>query len=616
MEIHVSFYDSYKKVAIDKGTGCVMCCTFGDQTDIEWWKKYKLPLKYILTVDGKISESVPKYGGLKIKEARAKIIEDLKIGGFVVKIEDIEHEVQTHERCGKEVEYSVMKQWFIDTMKHKEDFIKIGNEIKWHPAHMHVRYDEWVNNIAWDWCISRQLWWGHRIPVWYHNETGEIYCEVDPPKDIENYTQDEDVLDTWFSSALWPFSVLGWPDNTKDLQRYFPTSCMVTGYDIIFFWVSRMIFQSLEMTKRRPFKEVVIHGLVRDELGRKMSKSLGNGVDPIEVIDKYGADALRYFLTTNAAPGQDMRYIEEKVIASSNYLNKIWNSARYVLSVLPEDFREEEIQTKDLSSLDQWIINRLEKTIKAVTMNMEKYDFNAASSHLYNFVYDDFCSQYLEMSKVSISSSDEKVRNTTYQVLHRCLKDIILLIYPYTPFIGEELYLNLPNHKESIMLETYPKYDASKVHNAVDKQIDVIFSIIRDVRNYKIENKLAPNAKLDLSLNLRIKMFKGYESYLERFTFSSFKLVDDSIVHMRGELKIYDNADLLITNEAGLDDIIKRIDKEIEETENEILRCEKMLNNPNFIFKAPKEKVALEEEKLKKHKENLALLKDKKSKLL
>ena len=245
---------------------------------------------------------------------------------------------------------------------------------------------------------------------------------------------------------------------------------------------------------------------------------------------------------------------------------------------------------------------------------MEKYDFNAASSHLYNFVYDDFCSQYLEMSKVSISSNDEKIRNVTYQVLFRCLKDIILLIYPYTPFIAEELYLNLPVHKESVMLETYPKYESNMVHTAVDKQIEVLFSIIRDVRNYKIENKLAPNAKLDLSLNLRIKMFKGYEAYLERFTFSSFKLVDDSIVNMRGELKIYDNADLLIVNEAGKEDIIKRIDKEIEDTLNEIARCQKMLSNPNFINKAPKEKVALEEEKLKKHQENLALLKDKRSK--
>ena len=310
-----------------------------------------------------------------------------------------------------------------------------------------------------------------------------------------------------------------------------------------------------------------------------------------------------------------MRYIEEKVVASSNYLNKIWNSARYVLSVLPEGFKEEVINHKDLSALDQWIIARLMKTIKNVTLNMEKYDFNVASSHLYNFVYDDFCSQYLEMSKVSLSSNDEKAKQTTYQVLYRCLKDIILLVYPYTPFIAEELYLNLPSHKESIMLETYPKYDSQLAHSTVDKQIDVLFSIIRDVRNYKIENKLAPNAKLDLSINLRIKMFKGYEAYLTRFTFSDIKIVDESIVHMRGELKIYDNADLLIVNEAGMNEILARIEKEILEEQNEIMRCEKMLSNPNFIAKAPKEKVALEEEKLKKHKENLESLISKKNQI-
>ena len=297
-------------------------------------------------------------------------------------------------------------------------------------------------------------------------------------------------------------------------------------------------------------------------------------------------------------------------------MNKIWNSARYVISVLPEGFKPRDIKPSELSILDQWIINRLEATIKAVTLNMEKYDFNAASSHLYNFVYDDFCSQYLEMSKVTLSSNDEKVKDNTQQVLFKCLKDIILLIYPYTPFIGEELYLNLPVHLESIMLESYPQYEKKMVKPDVDKQVDVLFSIIRDVRNYKIENKLAPNAKLDLSLNLRIKMFEGYEMYLQRFTFSDIKLADESIIHMKGELKIYDNADLLIVNEAGKDEIIARIDKEIAQEESEILRCEKMLSNPNFVNKAPKEKVALEEEKLKQHKENLALLKDKKNKLL
>ena len=398
-------------------------------------------------------------------------------------------------------------------------------------------------------------------------------------------------------------------------MRYVPTDVLVTGYDIIFFWVSRMIFQSLEMNKVRPFKEVVIHGLVRDELGRKMSKTLGNGVDPMQVIDQYGADALRYFLTTNSTPGQDMRYIDEKVAASMNYLNKIWNSARYVLSVLPEGFKVEKINKASLNPIDQWIINRLNITISNVTMNMEKYDFNAASSHLYNFVYDDFCSQYLEMSKVSLNSTDENKRNVTYQVLVKCLKAIILLIYPYTPFIAEELYLNLPEHLESVMLESYPVFNENEMDESINDQIDILFNVIKDVRNYKIENKIAPNAKLDLSLNLKIKVFDEFLTYLNRFTFSETKLIGEEILNMKGESKIYPFANLLIVNEAGRDEIMARLDKEIELERSEIARGEKMLSNPNFVAKAPKEKIELEQSKLNMHKENLASLLEKKSKL-
>jgi valyl-tRNA synthetase len=438
---------------------------------------------------------------------------------------------------------------------------------------------------------------------------------MDAPADMENWEQEEDVLDTWFSSALWPFSTFGWPNNTDDLQRYFPTNCLVTGYDIIFFWVSRMIFQSIQNNGHRPFKEVVIHGLVRDEKGRKMSKSLGNGVDPIEVIEKYGADALRYFLTTNSTPGQDMRYIDEKVQASNNYLNKIWNSARYVLSVLPENFKPEEIKKDKLGALDQWVLNRLITTIKNVQTNMDKYDFNAASNHLYNFVYDDFCSNYLEMSKVSLNSDSSEVKNATYQTLFYCLKNIILLIYPYTPFIGEELYQNLPEHLESIMLESYPKADESLLDNSIEDSVNLLFEIIKDVRNYKIENKMAPNAKLDLTLKLRISIFEGYITYLDRFTFSNVKVTEEDLINKKGELKLYKDADLLITNEAGAGEMLARIEKEIADIQKEICRCEGMLSNPNFVNKAPEFKVNLEKEKLAKHKENLASLIEKREKL-
>ena len=461
-----------------------------------------------------------------------------------------------------------------------------------------------------DWCISRQLWWGHRIPAYYNKQTGEVKVLMDPPEDKENWTQESDVLDTWFSSALWPFSTLGWPNKTADLERYFPTDVLVTGYDIIFFWVSRMIFQSLEMNKVRPFKEVVIHGLVRDELGRKMSKTLGNGVDPMQVIDEYGADALRYFLTTNSTPGQDMRYIEEKVQAASNYLNKIWNSARYVLSILGDDYKETKLDKSKLSSLDQWIINRLEETIKNVTMNMNKYDFNAASNHLYNFVYDDFCSQYLEMSKVALNSDDENKKNITKQVLLTCLKNVILLIYPYTPFIAEELYCSLPNHLDSVMLESYPKYEKNLVNKDNDYQVELLFNLIKDVRNYKIENKLAPNANLELSLLLKKDMFDDFMSYLKRFSFSEVKLIKDN-ANAKGEGHIYNEAELYIANEANKEEQIAKLTKEIETLKAEIKRCEGMLNNQNFLAKAPAEKVSLEREKLQKHLDNLKVLEEK-----
>ena len=425
-----------------------------------------------------------------------------------------------------------------------------------------------------------------------------------------NYEQESDVLDTWFSSGLWPFSTLGWPEATKDLERYFPTSCLVTAYDIIFFWVSRMIFQSLNATNKPPFKNVLIHGLVRDELGRKMSKTLGNGVDPLEVIDKYGADALRYFLTTNSTPGQDMRYIEEKVQSSMNYLNKIWNSTRYVLGVLDDGFNPLDISKCKLSPLDVWIINKMQLTIKNITKNMDKFDFNAASQHLYNFVYDDFCSSYLEMSKVTLSSSNQDLINGTKNTLYYCLKNIILLIYPYTPFIAEEMYLNLPNHLNSIMEEKYPISHKKLINNSFDGQIDCLLNMIKDVRNYKIVNKLAPNTSLPLYIRFKINPFDGYLSYLERFTFSKeIKIVDE--FNINGESHLYSNGELLIGSLLSNDEQIEKINKDIEFERNEISRGERMLNNPGFVSKAPKEKIELERNKLNSHKEKLNLLLEK-----
>ncbi len=604
-------------VDLEFGTGAMKCTPAHDPNDFIIGEKYHFPKPIIFNKNATMNSLCGKYEGMDRFECRKALVEQIKKDGNFVKIEEIVHPVGHSERTNAVVEPMLSKQWFVKMRPLAEQALanqKGLDRVDFVPARFENVFTQWMEKVD-DWCISRQLWWGHRIPAYYNKQTGEVLVSIEEPKDMENWVQDEDVLDTWFSSQLWPFSTWGWPNKTPDLERYFPTDCLVTGYDIIFFWVSRMIFESLEMTKRRPFKDVVIHGLVRDELGRKMSKSLGNGVDPIKVIDTYGADALRYFLTTNSTPGQDMRYIDEKVAASQNYLNKIWNSARYVLSVLPEGFKTEKINKDKLNPIDQWIINRLNLTIRNVEANMEKYDFNAASNHLYNFVYDDFCSQYLEMSKVSLNSDNEEIRNTTYQVLVKCLRAIILLIYPYTPFIAEELYLNLPEHLDSVMLESYPSYQEDEIDESVNPEVELLFSIIKDVRNYKIENKIAPNAKLELSLNLRIKTFDEFLTYLNRFTFSEVKVIGNEINNMKGEIKVYNEADLLIVNEAGKDELIARIDKEIEFEQNEIARGEKMLNNPNFISKAPKEKVELERSKLNQHKENLASLIEKKKNL-
>ena len=508
------------------------------------------------------------------------------------------------------------KQWFVKMKPLAEEAIKNQegeDKVTFVPQRFENTFLQWMNNIE-DWCISRQLWWGHRIPAYYHKVTGEVVVSMDPPEDIENYEQDTDVLDTWFSSGLWPFSTLGWPDKTDDLERYFPTSCLVTAYDIIFFWVSRMIFQSLNVTHRRPFKDVVIHGLVRDELGRKMSKSLGNGVDPIDVINEYGVDALRYFLTTNSTPGQDMRYSDEKVQSSANYLNKIWNSARYVLSVIPEGFKEEKLDLSNLSALDKWLLNRLMITINNVTVNMEKYDFNAASNHLYNFVYDDFCSQYLEMSKVKLNGDDEKASNITRTILLKSLRTIILLIYPYTPFIAEELYQNLPSHLESVMLESYPQVEKEFLDDSSDDEIDLLFSMIKEVRNYKITNQLSPSAKLGISISLKIKVSDDFLLYLNRFTFSNVQVVNDTS-SLNGDMFSYNYGSLVITSGINKEEAKKKLEKDIEFERSEIARSEKMLSNPNFLSKAPKEKVELEKEKLQIHQANLADLLEKLKKI-
>ena len=579
------------------GTGAMKCTPAHDPNDFALAKKYNFPFIKVLDEEAKMNSLAGEYEGLDRYECRKKLVERIKQEGHLIKIEKITHSVGHSERSGAVVEPMLSKQWFVK-MRPLADRVLAQQDspekVNFLPSRFEKVLLRWMNEID-DWCISRQLWWGHRIPAYYRGD--EVYVGMKAPEG-EGWKQDEDVLDTWFSSALWPFATLGWPNKTPDFDRYFPTSVLNTGYDIIFFWVARMIFQSEHFTDKRPFETVVIHGLIRDEKGRKMSKSLGNGIDPIDVIDRHGVDALRYFITTNSAPGLDMRYSEEKLIAAGNYLNKIWNATRYVLMTLGEDYVPSPIDPKNLGVLDSFILTRLEKTIAKVQERMEAYNFLGASTVLYDFVYDDFCSFYLEMSKVSLSGEGEKA---TKDVLYKVIREIILMIYPYCPFIGEELYQSLPGHLESIMLESYPVYDKKFISKENEAKGILLRNILTDVRGYKSEKGLAPNASIRLAFSQDFP-FEGIEAYLTRFLFASSIEQNDSL---RGDSFVYEGNVLTLEQDIDVESLRASLLKDAETLRQEVARGEKMLSNPGFLAKAPADKVALEQEKLQGNKQKL-----------
>ena len=596
-------------VDISFGTGAMKCTPAHDPNDFLLGKKYGF--KFIKCIDetAHMNEIAGPYKGMDRYECRKALVDKIKEDGHLVKIEKIVHSVGHSERSDSVVEPMLSKQWFVKMKPLAEKVLatqKGSDKVNFVPRRFEKVLTRWMSTVE-DWCISRQLWWGHRIPAYTNIKTGELIVteeEMDP----KEWKQDEDVLDTWFSSALWPFATLGWPDTeTADFKRYFPTSVLVTGYDIIFFWVSRMVFQSLHFTDKSPFHEVVIHGLIRDAQGRKMSKSLGNGVDPIDVIDKYGVDALRYFITNNCTPGMDMRYIDEKVGAAENYLNKIWNACRYVEGVLGEDYTPRPIDKKTLGVLDAAIIDKLMHTIKSVRSEMDKYHFGQASSILYDFVYDDFCSSYLEMSKISLSH-EGKEADVTKDVLYTVMKDIILMIYPYTPFVTEEMYLSLPGHKKSIMEEPYPEYDRHLINKKAVEKLSILEGMIKDIRNYKSTNGMAPNAKVRLLVS-PAEPFEGSGEYLKRFTFaSSYEIKKEDL---GGSSFLYPGYELMVEEDVDPTVLKEKLLKEKETLEFEISRSEKMLGNPGFVSKAPKEKVDLEKAKLEKNKSILESLKNK-----
>ena len=589
-------------VDIEFGTGAMKCTPAHDPNDFALSEKYHLARIKCMDEDAKMNSVCGKYCGMDRYECRKALVEQIKEDNRLIKIEEIVHSVGHSERSGTVVEPMLSMQWFVKMKPLAEKALR-ESTVNFVPARFKNTWVQWMENVE-DWCISRQLWWGHRIPAYYNKQTGEILVSIEDVHD-ENYVQDEDVLDTWFSSALWPFATLGWPNKTKDFERYFPTSLLSTGYDIIFFWVSRMIFDSLEFTNESPFKDCLIHGLIRDSKGRKMSKSLGNGIDPLDVIEKYGVDALRYFLTTGSAPGLDIRYIEEKVAAASNYLNKIWNSARYVLENLGEGFKPTSFTYDDLKPLEKDIISKLSKTIKNVTACMDRYEYSMASSHLYNFVYDDFCSSYLELSKVALQSDDEQYKNIVKSVLLKVLKEIIIMIYPYAPFIGEELYLALPEHEKSIMKENYPTPFVDGDDNSL-QTVTNLYKMIQDVRTYKVNNKLAPNYKLKLVIDSNLELFTDFDKYLSRFAFAKEVCFSNS---SKGVKYVYQDMNMYIEDDISAEEKEAKKQKDIAFLESEIARAEKMLSNPNFVNKAPKEKVECEKAKLEEYKKRLTLLK-------
>ncbi|WP_317396260.1 valine--tRNA ligase [Faecalicoccus pleomorphus] len=595
-------------IDMDFGTAVMKCTPAHDPNDFMLAKKYDLPMPICMNPDGTMNEMAHKYAGMDRFECRKALVEDFEKAGVVDHIEEHMHQVGHSQRTGVIVEPYLSKQWFVKMKPLADEVLKNqkieDQKINFVPSRFEKTFEQWLENIE-DWCISRQLWWGHRIPAWTNKTTGEIYVGMEDPKDTENWTQDEDVLDTWFSSALWPFSTLGWPETTEDLKRYFPNDCLVTGYDIIFFWVARMAFQTRYCMKNRPFKDVLIHGLVRDSQGRKMSKSLGNGIDPMDVIQEKGADALRFFLTTNSTPGLDLRFDDKKMDAAWNFINKIWNAARFVQMQLQDE--KPVLDPQSLNAVDKWILSRMNTVIDHVTMNMDRYEFAMVGNELYSFVWDDFCSWYIELSKANLYSENRNIVASTKAVLLTVLTNICKLLHPFMPFVTEEIYQSLPHDKESINVETWPdKIEFDSKENEKEF-VDLALSIIVKVREIKQEYNMKPSNPLTISIvdeqGSVIDLSDDYKRIIDRMCHVNFETIEDEDILSRTLEKAILRVrmgDLVDYNEEK-----EKLEKEIDRLQKEIKRASGMLNNPNFVSKAPQAKVDQEKAKLASYEDQL-----------
>ena len=605
-------------VDLEFGTGAVKITPAHDPNDFQVGLRHNLKQIRIMDDAGVINELGGKYQGLDRYEARKAMVADLEAQGLLVKIKPHTHNVGTHDRCGTVIEPIISKQWYVKMDSLAKPAIEVvkNKKTKFVPERFEKTYFNWMENIQ-DWCISRQLWWGHRIPVYYCQDCGEIMvsehdvttCTKCGSSKIE---QETDVLDTWFSSALWPFSTLGWPDKTEDLEYFYPTSTLVTGYDIIFFWVARMIFSGIHNMGETPFDTVLIHGIIRDSQGRKMSKSLGNGVDPLEVIDEYGADALRFMLVTGNAPGNDIRYIPERVEAARNFANKIWNASRFVMMNLDRDIMNKYIDDKDYSLADKWILSRMNGLVKEVTENMEKYELGIALQKVHDFLWTEFCDYYIELVKPVLYGEDEKSKGIVFNVLYKVLNTGLKLLHPVMPFITEEIYTHLSTETESITIASWPEYDESLVNEKSEKDMEFIMEAIKALRNLRASMNVPPSRKAKIIAYISEEAkdaFINGAAYLEKLASASeVTFIDNkdnlaenlvSVVVKGGELflPLLD----LVDREKELD----RLNKEKDKLEKEIDRVEKKLSNEKFVSKAPEAVVNEEKAKGEKYKEML-----------
>ncbi|MTV83007.1 valine--tRNA ligase [Secundilactobacillus folii] len=602
------------------GTGAVKITPAHDPNDFLVGNRHHLERINTMNEDASMNEKAGKYAGMDRFEARKAMVKDLQDQGLMIAIDPIVHSVGHSERTGVQVEARLSTQWFVKMKPLAEQALKnqeTDDKVDFVPERFEKIFEQWMDNIH-DWVISRQLWWGHQIPAWYNKKTGEIYVDEQPPKDIENWEQDKDVLDTWFSSALWPFSTMGWPNtDAPDYKRYFPTNTLVTGYDIIFFWVSRMIFQSLEFTGRRPFEHVLLHGLIRDEQGRKMSKSLGNGIDPMDVIDKYGADALRWFLSNGSTPGQDIRFTYTKMDAAWNFINKIWNASRYVIMNLGAMSKPELPDESQWDLADRWILSRLNKTVAQVTEQFEKFNFGEAGRALYDFIWSDFCDWYIEMSKEILTGDDEDAKDKTRNVLAYVLDQTLRLLHPIMPFVTEKIWLTMPHEGHSLVTAQYPVTHKAFENEKAEAQMAKLIELIKAVRNIRAEANAPMSSEIDVLIKTDdaelTHVFESNRDYIDRFVHpKELQIGPDVKAPKLAMTGIITDAEVYVplAELVDLNDEAARLQKDIKKFESEVDRAKKKLANNRFVENAPDEVVEGERQKQAENESKLQATKD------